>query len=184
MERNVRSEKDMFRVGVAMRRQDVLEYIVAPGQYQATFPFVGSVAGLSLTVRKTIIMDRDIDKKFRSHEYRDGICARDIQQWRGLDEIDFLSYISIPVVAHVGHANENPLGIVNIDTKIFVTDVELDGEPVGGRMFRKRLTPRELTTYASRLYDKEDEIVKDIEKFTRVIEPVLELYAKCRVGAT
>ena len=177
-------KEDMFRVSIAMRRQDVLEYIVAPGQYQATFPFGGSVAGLSLTVRQTIVMDRDIDKKFRSREYRDGICPRAIEQWRGLDEIEYLSYISIPVVAHLGHANENPLGIVNVDTKIFVTDEELAGDEVSANMFRTQLTPNQLNEYARKLYDQEDEIVKHLEKLTRVIEPVLELYAKCLVGAT
>lgn len=178
--------ESMFRVGVAMRRQDVLEYIVAPGQYQASFPYIGSVAGLSLIVRQTIIMDRDRNKKFRSKDYRDGICPRDIEQWRGLDEIDFLSYISIPVVSRLGHSTENPLGVVNIDTKIFVTHCELGGQPVEGTpgMFRKQLTPNQLNEYAANLYDQEDKDVDYIEKLTKIIEPVLELYAKCCVGAT
>jgi hypothetical protein len=175
--------KEMFRVGVAMRHQDVLEYIVAPGEYQASFPYIGSVAGLSLIVRETIVMDRDMDKKFRSKDYRDGICPRDIEQWRGLDEIDFLSYIAIPVVSRLGHSTENPLGVVNIDTKIFVTDHDLAGEPMGNNMFRTILTPKQLNEYASKLYDQEDKDVEYIEKLTKIIQPVLELYAKCRVGA-
>jgi hypothetical protein len=175
--------KDMFRVGVAMRHQDVLEYIVAPGEYQSSFPYIGSVAGLSLIVRETIVMDRDMDKKFRSKDYRDGICPRDIQQWRGLDEIDFLSYISIPVVSRLGHSTENPLGVVNIDTKIFVTDHDLGGESMGNNMFRTILTPNQLNDYASKLYDQEDKDVKYIEDLTKIIQPVLELYAKCRIGA-
>ena len=179
-------EENMFRVGVAMRHQDVLEYIVAPGQYLASFPYIGSVAGLSLIVRQTIIMDRDRNKKFRSKDYRDGICPRDIEQWRGLDEIDYLSYISIPVVSRLGSSTENPLGVVNIDTKIFVTHCELDGQPVEGTpgMYRKQLTPSQLNQYASNLYDQKDEAVNYIEKLTKIIQPVLELYAKCRVGAT
>ena len=178
-------QEDMFRVGVAIRHQDVLEYIVSPGQYLASFPYFGSVAGLSLIVRQTIIMDRDKTKKFRSKDYRDGICPRDIEQWRGLDEIDFLSYVSIPIVSRLGHSTENTLGVVNIDTKIFVTQCELDGHAFEANpgMFRKRLTPRQLNEYASKLYDQEDEVVKYIEKLTRIIEPVLELYSKCRVGA-
>jgi len=177
-------DENMFRVGIAMRRQDVLDYIVTPGEYRGSFPYIGSVAGLSLIVRKTIIMTRDRNKKFRSKDYREGICPRDIEQWRGLDEIDFLSYISVPVVAHLGQANELALGVVNIDSKIFVTEFDLEGEPVpGSDMFCKRLTPNTLNEYASRLYDPEDEDVKHIEKLTKIVEPVLELYAKCRVGA-
>jgi hypothetical protein len=175
--------KDMFRVGVAMRHKDVLEYIVAPGEYQASFPYIGSVAGLSLIVRETIVMDRDMDKKFRSKDYRDGICPRDVEQWRGLDEIDFLSYISIPVVSRLGQSTENPLGVVNIDTKIFITDHELVGEAMGENMFRTKLSPNRLNEYASKLYDQEDKHVKYIEDLTKIIQPVLELYAKCRVGA-
>jgi hypothetical protein len=179
-------QENMFRVGVAMRHQDVLEYIVAPGQYRASFPYIGSVAGLSLAVRQTIIMARDRDKKFRSKDYRDGICPRDIEQSRGLDEIDFLSYVTIPVVSRMGQSTENPLGVVNIDTKIFVTHCKLDGQAVNGSpgMFRIQLTPRKLNEYASNLYEQEDKVVKYMEELTKIIEPVLELYAKCRVGAT
>lgn len=178
-------QENMFRVSVAMHHKDVLEYIIAPGQYRASFPFIGSVAGLALTLRQTIIMDRDRNRKFRSRDYRDGICPRDIEQLRGLDEIDFLSYIAIPVVSRLGRSNENPLGIVNIDTKIFVTHCELGGQPVEGTvgMFRKQLTRSQLNEYASNLYDREDKDVEYIEKLTKIIEPILELYAKCRVGA-
>jgi hypothetical protein len=142
------------------------------------------VAGLSLILRKTIVMDRDMDKKFRSKEYREGVCPRDIEQPRGLDEIDFLSYISIPVVSRLGQSTENPLGVVNIDTKIFVTDQELEGEAIGENTFRTTLTRNNLNEYASKLYDQEDKDVKYIEDLTKIIQPVLELYAKCRVGAT
>jgi len=97
-----------------------------------------------------------------------------------------LSYISIPVVSRLGRSTENPLGVVNIDTKIFVTHCELGGQPIEANpgMFRTQLTPRRLNEYASNLYDQEDVVVKYIEKLTKVIEPVLELYAKCRVGTT
>jgi hypothetical protein len=177
---------EMFRVGVAIRWQDSLEYIVAPGQYRASFPYVGSVAGLSLMVRQTIIMNRDRMKQFRSKDYRDGICPRDTEQWRGLDEIDFLSYVSIPVVARLGSVSENAVGVVNLDTKIFVTPCKLDGKPLEGSdgMFRIELTPRQLTEYASNLYDQEDRDVEYLEKLTKLLVPVLELYLKCRIGAT
>jgi hypothetical protein len=177
---------DMFRVGVANRWQDSLEYIIAPGEYRGSFPYFGSVAGLSLIVRQTIIMNRDRTKQFRSKDYRDGICPRDIEQWRGLDEIDFLSYITIPVVSRLGSATENAIGAVNIDTRLFVTHCKLDGQSVEGSegMFRTVLTPRQLNEFASNLYEQEDKEVQYIEKLTKLIVPVLELYSKCRVGAT
>src|ERR1044072_1645256 len=180
-----RLEPDMVRVGVAIRRQDVLDYVVAPGQYLASFPYFGSVAGLSVIVRQTIVMDRDREKKFRSKDYRDGICPKDIEQWRGLDEIDFLSYVSIPIVSRLGTSSENPLGVVNIDTKLFLTRCKLEGEPVDKArgFFRTRLTPRQLNEFAANLYDQEDEGLKYIEKLTKIIEPVVELYAKCNIGA-
>ncbi|HEV7746653.1 MAG TPA: hypothetical protein VGO56_16780 [Pyrinomonadaceae bacterium] len=178
-------EPNMVRVGVAIRRQDVLDYVVAPGQYLASFPYFGSVAGLSVIVRQTIVMDRDREKKFRSKDYRDGICPKDIEQWRGLDEIDFLSYVSIPIVSRLGTSSENPLGVVNIDTKLFLTRCKLEGEPVDKARgyFRTRLTPRQLNEFAANLYDQEDEDLKYIEKLTKIIEPVVELYAKCNIGA-
>jgi hypothetical protein len=98
----------MFRVGIAMRRQDKLEYIIAPGQYGASFPVMGSVAGLALLMGQTIVMDRDKNKKFRSKDYGRGVCPLEIEQPRGLDEITYLSYFSIPIVARVGSPEENP----------------------------------------------------------------------------
>jgi hypothetical protein len=50
-------------------------------------------------------------------------------------------------------------------------------------MYRTILTPNQLNEYASKLYDQEDKDVKYIEDLTKIIQPVLELYAKCRVGA-
>lgn len=178
--------KEMFRVGVANRWQDSLEYIIAPGEYRGSFPYFGSVAGLSLIVRQTIIMNRDRKKQFRSKDYRDGICPRDIEQWRGLDEIDFLSYLAIPVVSRLGSSTENAIGVVNIDTRLFATHCKLDGQPVEGSegMFRTILTPRQLNEFASNLYEQEDKVVGYIETLTKLIVPVLELYSKCRVGAT
>jgi hypothetical protein len=178
--------RDMFRAGVAIRWQDSLEYIVAPGEYRGSFPYIGSVAGLSLLVRQTIIMNRDQMKQFRSKDYRDGICPRDTEQWRGLDEIDFLSYLSIPVVARLGSQTENAVGVVNIDTRIFVTPCELKGTALESSKgtFRTVLTPRRLTELAGNLYDQDDKDVEYLEKLTRLIVPILELYLKCRVGAT
>lgn len=177
---------EMFRVGIAIRRNDLLEYVVSPGQYLASFPYFGSVAGLSVIVRQTIVMNRDRSKKFRSKDYRDGICPKDIEQWRGLDEIDFLSYVSIPIVSRLGTDTENPLGVVNIDTKLFVTFCKLEGDLIDEKrgLYRTRLTPNQLNEYAANLYDEEDKDVKYLEKLTKIIEPVVELYAKCNIGAT
>lgn len=176
----------MFRVGISARWQDTLEYITAPGEYRMPFKYTGSVAGLALLFRKTIVMDPDKKKRFRNSEFPDGITPEKVEQPRGLDEIDFLSYVALPIVSRLGAPGENPVGIMTIDTKIFVTRSELGGEPVQGtnRVFRMRLSRAQLTEYGANLYDQEDQCVEYIERLTKVIVPVLELYSKCRVGAT
>ncbi|HBB95089.1 MAG TPA: hypothetical protein DC054_06835 [Blastocatellia bacterium] len=177
---------DMFRVGVAIRQQDVLEYLLAPGAYRAAFPCMGSVAGLALLLPHTIIMNRDMDRTFRSKDYKNGIRPKDIEQGRGRDIIDYLSYVSIPLVSHLGTPKENRLGIVNIDTKLFVTRSKLGGEQVQGDLgiFRVSLKRSKLEEFANNLYEHNDEAIGDIEKLTETITPVLELYSKCRIGAT
>jgi hypothetical protein len=176
---------DMFRVGITIQWQDVLEYVISPGEYRVSFPYAASVAGLALLTRQTIIMDRDRNIKFRSKDQKEGIRASDLEQARGLDEINYLSYISIPIVSHVGSPDENPIGVVNLDTKLFVTPSRLDGQPVKASkgVFRIRLTKTELNQFASNLYEQDDRDVKYIEDLTKIIVPVMELYAKCRVGA-
>jgi hypothetical protein len=73
-----------------------------------------------------------------------------------------------------------------MDTKLFVTRSELGGEPVQGtdEVFRTRLTKSQLTEFGANLYDQEDRCVEYIERLTKVITPVLELYSKCRIGAS
>ncbi len=172
-------------MGISARWQDTLEYITAPGEYRMPFKFTGSVAGLALLFRKTIVMDRDKQKRFRNAEFADGITPGKVEQSRGLDEIDFLSYVAIPIISRLGAPGENPVGIMTIDTKIFVTRSELGGEPVPGTdgVFRVRLRRSELTEFGSHLYDQEDHCVEYVERLTKVITPSLELYSKCRIGA-
>jgi hypothetical protein len=181
---NISSE--MFRVGVTSRWQDTLEYITAPGEFRVSFPYQGSVSGLALEFHENIVMDRDSRKRFRNKKYTDGVCPRDIEQDRGLDEINFLSYIAIPLVSRKGSPTENPVGVVTIDTKLFVTRSELDGRPLQGSegIFRVRMKRAKLSEYGSNLYYHEDKIVKYIEDLAEIMTPVLELYSKCRVGAT
>lgn len=178
-------EKGMFRVAVSARWQDMLEYITAPGEYRVPFPYKNSVAGLALEFRQTIVMDRDRHKRFRNKQYTNGICPENIEQDRGLDEIDFLSYIAIPIVSRLGTPDENPVGVLTIDTRIFVSPTMLDGKPENGSKgtFSKDFKKSELTEYANNLYEHEDKDVKYIQDVTEIITPVLELYAKCRVGA-
>ncbi len=178
-------EESMFRVGVSVRWQDTLEPITAPGQYRVPFPYRSSVAGLALEFRQTIVMNRDIRKRFRNKDYPDGICPKQIEQDRGLDEIEYLSYIVIPIVSRPGSPGENPVGVVTIDTKLFVSHSKLKGDPIKGSegVFSTRLKKAELTEYATNLYDQDDKDVKYIDDLTRIITPVLELYSKCRVGA-
>jgi hypothetical protein len=178
--------EEMFRVGVAARWQDTLEYISAPGEYRVAFPFLRSVSGLALLSRQTIVMDRDSNRRFRDKDHGDGICPSEIEQARGLDEIDFLSYVAVPIIGRSGSSNENNLGVVTIDSRLFVAPELKNAERVkpGEGIFRAKLTPRQLTGFAAQLYEHEDPDVKYIEKVTKIIVPVMELYSKCRVGAT
>jgi len=130
-------------------------------------------------------MDRDKRKRFRNNKYTDGICPKDVEQDRGLDEIDFLSYIAIPIVSRPGSPGENPVGVLTIDTKLFVSSSALPGESVNAAegVFRTSLRRSKLAEYATNLYDHEDQDIKYIEDVTKIITPVLELYSKCRVGA-
>ncbi len=176
----------MFRVGVSARWQDKLEYVTAPGEFRVPFPYQNSVAGLALEFRQAIVMDRDIQKRFRNKQYTNGICPRDIEQDRGLDEIDFLSYIAIPIVSRPGSPAENPVGVLTIDTKLFVSFSDLGGEPVNASegIFSRRLRRSKLSEFATNLYDHEDKDIQYIQDVTKIMTPVLELYSKCRVGAT
>lgn len=178
-------DEKMFRVGVSARWQDTLEPITAPGQYRVPFPYRNSVAGLALEFRQTIVMDRDVRKRFRNKEYPDGICPKEVEQNRGLDEIEYLSYIAIPIVSRPGRSGENPVGVVTIDTKLFVSHSKLKGNPIKGSegVFRTNLKKSELTKYATNLYDHDDKDIKYLEDLAMIITPVLELYSKCRVGA-
>lgn len=178
--------EQMFRVGVAAKWQDTLEYLSAPGEYREPFPFQRSVSGLALLSRQTIVMDRDRMKRFRDKGHGDGICPNEIEQARGLDEIDFLSYIAIPIISRSDSSTANPLGVVTIDSRLFVAPELKEAKLLnpGEGIFRAELTPRELTTYANRLYEAEDADVRYIEQVTKIIVPVLELYSKCRIGAT
>jgi hypothetical protein len=180
----------MFRVGVTVRKKDTLEYIVAPGEYKDSFPYFGSTAGLCLKAHHTIVMDRDRYRKFRTREYRDGRCPDEIEQKRGLDEIDFLSYVSIPVIARIGSPKETELGVVNVDTRIFVTTDKNMLEDDRNRIdrykpvYKTRLHRSELTEFANRLYDQEDEGIAQLVKLTEILVPILDLYQKCQTGAT
>jgi hypothetical protein len=184
-ELGMKIDDTMFRAGVTVKWQDVLEYVSASGGYRKPFPYFGSVAGLALLFRQTVIMDRDANKKFRSDAYPQGTCPADIEQSRGLDEIDYLSYISLPVISRPGTTSENGVGLVTIDSKLFVTPYPLDGEPVKASesIFRTRLSPQHLTEFANNLFDQNDAHVKHLEQLTKIIVPVVELYSKCRVGA-
>jgi hypothetical protein len=175
-------QPDMFRVAISIKQAELLEYIVAPGEYQASFPLVGSVAGLALSMRETIVMDRDRDREFRDKDHKDGISPGKIEQYRGLDEIDFLSYISIPVVSRLGEASENGLGLLNVDTKIFVSDTKLQEEEED-EVLSTSVTRTELTRMGARLYEANDKEIKYLEDMTKIITPILELYLRCQVGA-
>lgn len=171
----------MFRAAVAFKKADLLEYIVAPGEYHAAFPQAASVMGLSLEMRQTIVMDRDQHAKFRNKDHKYGISPAQREQPRGLDEIDYLSYISIPIVSRLGEPTENPLGVFDIDTKIFVSKEPLSNDNQDSFVIHR--TRKELTEMASELYDQnDDKVIQYLKDLTKIIEPVMELYARCSIG--
>jgi len=186
--------EDMFRIAVSLKWQENLEYIGAPGAYQKSFSYFSSVAGLALFVRQTIVMDRDKNKRFRTTQYPEGLCPAKIEQPRGLDEIDFLSYLVVPVVSSIGQAEETALGILHIDTRVFAIEAgssasrsfefaENIGDPAQ-KVYRAKLRRSDLTEFANNLYDRDDQGVKYLEEMRAVLVPILHLYLKCRQGST
>jgi hypothetical protein len=184
---------DMFRVAISYKWQDNLEYLVPPGLYQKSFPYLGSVAGLALAVRHTIVMDRDRFKKFRGNDFVDGRTPNEVDQKRGLNKIDYLSYIAIPMSSSFGKQEETGLGVLHVDTKLFACSsgylqgisTRVRGADNTQEIYKRTCTRQELhdfATYASNLYEEEDEYINGLEHFRDVIIPVLELYLKCKVG--
>jgi hypothetical protein len=199
---------EMFRVAISMRWQDNLEYVVAPGEYRQSFPYYGSVAGMSLLVRRTIVMNRDKYKKFRTSDFLDGKTPSQADQPRGLYDIDYLSYICVPMASSFGKAEEQSLGVLHVDTKLFAcpknylppgscrqSDIDPKQEifrAIRHVKKRKKLEEGErkeedgledFERYACALYEQNDPIVEDLENLRSVIIPLLELYKKCRTGA-
>ena len=184
---------EMIRVSISMKWQDNLEYIVAPGQYQKSFPYLGSVAGLALAVKQTIVMDRDRYKKFRGKDFVEGRTPNDVDQRRGLNKIDYLSYVAVPMSSSFGKQEETGLGILHVDTKLFACSkgyLQSISTKAGGgeckqeiyKLERTRQQLDDFATYASNLYKEHDEYIESLEHFRDVIIPLLELYLKCRIG--
>lgn len=175
----------MFRSAVSLKWNDDLEYISAPGAYKNPFPYFNSVAGLALNVFKTIVMDRDKNKRFRTGDNPDGLCPAQVEQSRGLDEIDFLSYIAIPVAAYLGQPEQTRLGILHVDTRLFAAPRDFSPKHVPDQenVFSYTLDPVRLTEYANNVYDEEDAGIKYLEDMRAVLVPILQLYLKCRQGS-
>lgn len=186
-------DPEMFRVAISYKWLDNLEYLVPPGLYQKSFPYFGSVAGLALAVRQTIVMDRDRYKKFRSQDFVDGRSPNEVDQRRGLHKIDYLSYIAIPMASNFGRQEEIGLGVLHVDTKLFACasgylediSTKVSGADPTQEVYKLTRTRKELddfATFASNLYEEDDEYIKSLEHFRDVVIPLLELYLKCRVG--
>ncbi|MEK6323369.1 MAG: hypothetical protein AABN33_17150 [Acidobacteriota bacterium] len=179
--------EEMFRIAVSLKFEDNLEYIGAPGAYRKPFSYYSSVAGLALFVRQTIVMDRDKYKRYRNSDFPEGLCPNDKEMSRGLDEIDFLSYIAVPVASSVGQHEETPLGVLHVDTRLFAAPPEdfaasiVDSEQ---GIYTAKLSRENLTDYANNLYDNDDAGVRYLEEMRAVLVPVLQLYLKCRQGST
>jgi hypothetical protein len=177
----------MFRVAVSIKWQDNLEYVASPGEYNQPFPYNGSVAGLASMVRETIVMYRDKCKEFRSATFPQGIWPDKLKQSRGLDVIDYLSYITVPLVGHLGKPVECPLGILHVDSKLFVAPDALKGteDPTTATWTADLPSnPEILRDYAHELYHQNDDAVEYLEQMRKVLVPILELYLKCRQGST
>jgi hypothetical protein len=185
----------MFRVAISVKWHDNLEYIVAPGQYQKPFPYIGSVAGLALAVKQTIVMDRDKYKKFRSRDFVEGRSPNEVDQSRGLTKADYLSYIVVPMASSFGKEEESALGVLHVDTKLFASPngalppgsaPVLDGDPEQ-EIYKVECTKQDLDQFAllaGNLYEQQDEYIGSLESFRGVIVPLLELYLKCRTGTS
>ncbi len=174
----------MFRSAVSLKWQDNLEFIDAAAAYTQSFPLFGSVTGLALEVLNTIVMDRDKYRRFRTTSHPQGLCPADSEQMRGLDEIDYLSYIVVPVASHLGQPEQTKLGVLHVDSKLFAVspeELKIDDEKDG--ILTATLRPVDLTEYANKMYDQDDIGVKYLEEMRAVLVPVLELYLKCRQGS-
>lgn len=187
---------EMFRMGITIRLPDSLEYIVAPSKYKQPFPLRGSVAGLALTTRETIVMYRDESKRFRTEDNETVTPGRrEIQ--RGFEEVNYLSYVVFPVISRIGDRGEFDLGIIHVDTKLFVAPPTPDaaGAWADGQFLASKveggktivyadMSPKVLRGHAAKLYDENDEAVEYLKRMTEVTVPLLELYLKCRQGTT
>jgi hypothetical protein len=179
------SEK-MFRSAVSLKWKDNLEFIDAAAAYTKSFPYFGSVAGVALEVLQTVVMDRDKNKRFRTTAHPQGLCPVNIEQARGLDEIDYLSYIAVPVASYLGQPEQTRLGVLHVDTRLFAAPRDFKPTPVAGQkgIFSATLRPADLTEYANNLYDRDDDSgVKYLEEMRAVLVPVLQLYLTCRQGS-
>lgn len=182
---------EMFRMGITIRQGDNLIYIAAPGEYRKPFPYYGSVAGLALLVRQTIVMDRDRNKKFRTERYKDGLCPAAVEDARGLDEIDYLSYVSVPITSNLSNPEEVGLGIINVDTKLFAVPPSeksslKDVERLEANVFRAKTEKKNLSRWGTNLYGQEADkadAVKYLEEMAGVVVPILELYLRGLPGA-
>ncbi|HEV2799868.1 MAG TPA: hypothetical protein VGW12_05190 [Pyrinomonadaceae bacterium] len=197
---------EMFRVAISMRWLDNIEYVVTAGEYLNSFPYYGSVAGMSLLIKRPIVMNRDKYRKFRTSAFPQGKTPSQADQPRGLYEIDYLSYITIPMSSSLGTPDEQALGVLHLDTKLFACpkgQLPADADKLEGadaqseiyRIFIKRDDQQQLDkeldrrldefeAYASNLYPQNDPLIEDLVKMKDVIIPLLELYKKCRTGAT
>jgi hypothetical protein len=177
---------EMFRVAISMKWQDSLEYIVAPGQYQKPFPYIGSVAGLALAVKQTIVMDRDKQKKFRSGDFVEGKAPSEADQPRGLHKVDYLSYVVVPMASSFGRHEQSALGVLHVDTKLFACskgslplnsakEVSADPEQDIYKVDSTREGLNEFAKLACNLYEQRDEHIESLENFRGVIIPLVTL---------
>ena len=136
-------------------------------------------------------MDRDRNKKFRTERYKDGLCPAAVEDARGLDEIDYLSYVSVPITSNLSNPEEVGLGIINVDTKLFAVPPSeksslKDVERLEANVFRAKTEKKNLSRWGTNLYGQEADkadAVKYLEEMAGVVVPILELYLRGLPGA-
>jgi hypothetical protein len=97
--------------------------------------------------------------------------------------------------SNFGKAEETPLGVLHVDTKLFVcpggtfppspiTVMDYDQKQHIYKVKCSKDGLNQFRSMAANLYEQQDEYIQSLESFRGVIVPLLELYLKCRIGTS
>jgi len=133
-------------------------------RWVATISFARQRAGLALLASQTIVMDRDKNRRFRTREHLDGISPLDVEMQRGLNEISYLSYVSIPVVSELGITARRHLNHLCKHQTLAVPSKHKLPDPDDDGNCRVNVHLSALTDMAKVIYDQRDECVAYLEE--------------------